>query len=36
MALHAKLIEFKDEENNLIKIEAPLDASFADLITYLN
>ena len=36
MALHAKLIEFKDEENNLIKIEAPLDTSFADLITYLN
>tara|TARA_B100000767_G_scaffold75954_2_gene72560 strand:+ start:1919 stop:2839 length:921 start_codon:yes stop_codon:yes gene_type:complete len=36
MALHAKLIEFKDEESNLIKVEAPLEDSFADLIDYLN
>jgi|TARA_B110000914_G_scaffold226328_1_gene250570 23S rRNA pseudouridine955/2504/2580 synthase len=36
MALHAKLIEFKDEENNLIKVEAPFEDSFAELIDYLN
>jgi 23S rRNA pseudouridine955/2504/2580 synthase len=36
MALHAKLIEFMDEDNNLIQVEAPLEDSFADLIDYLN
>jgi hypothetical protein len=36
MALHAKLIEFVDEDNNLIQVEAPLEDSFADLIDYLN
>ena len=36
MALHAKLIEFTDEDNNLIKVEAPLEDYFADLINHLN
>ena len=36
MALHAKLIEFTDEDNNLIRVEAPLEAYFADLINHLN
>ena len=36
MALHAKTISFKDEYNNSIHVEAPLEESFTDLIDYLN
>ena len=36
LALHSKIIEFQDESNNIIKVEAPIPESFTDLVDYLN